>query len=63
MALKKGQNVRIKAMPGKTGTIQQVLPNPFSPSWLNWLIRPNYLVVIHGELYPDVFTWNQLELV
>lgn len=61
--LKKGQNVRIKTKPGKIGTIQQVLPNPFTPSWLNWLIRPNYLVVVHGEQNPDVFTRKEIELI
>lgn len=31
---------------GNFGKVTRVLLNPYVPDWLNWLIKPNYLVDI-----------------
>jgi len=54
--MKKGDLVVIKKT-GKRGCIDQLLPHPFAP---NWLIKPNYLVLVDGET--NVFTHKEIEL-
>jgi len=54
--MKKGDLV-VEKKTGKRGVINSALPHPFAP---NWLIKPNYLVLIDGET--KVFTKKEIEL-
>lgn len=57
MKIKSGDAVTIKKT-GKKGIVVQSLPNPFFP---DWLVSPNYLVLIDGCDEPNVFQKKELE--
>lgn len=59
--MKTGDSIIVKAT-GEKGIVKSVLPNPFTPAWLNWLIKPNYLVCVGDQKAPDVFTKKEIKL-
>lgn len=52
---------------GQLGRIQRVLPHPYVPDWLNWLVTPNYIVEIIDnhemvdEETTDIFKQSELK--
>lgn len=45
------------------GIVTRCLPHPYIPKWLNWLIKPCYLVRIAGYKYDEVFKQSELQRI
>ena len=55
--MKKGDRIVLKKDPDKKGTIQQILPSPYLPSWIS---PPNYLVIWDDGVYSDVLSRKEI---
>lgn len=59
---KKGQLVYVYTE-GKVrclGIVQKILPHPYTPSWLDFIIKPNYLVRFFRSNKTEVFKQKEL---
>jgi hypothetical protein len=57
---KKGAKVRIRKTK-QVGTVTAIHPNPYTLSWLNWLVKPNYSVRLKGQQLINIYKQSELK--